>query len=397
MARRRRPIRYASILLIAIFCCSVLYVFGMALLQSSQSNLLSFSDLIIPRLIDVVIFLWLFWIGSSFGSFLNVVAWRMPRGESINGRSHCPRCQHQLAARDNFPVFGWLALRGRCRTCRLPISARYPIVESAVGMSIAFVGFAEINQIALPHRPHLGHVGPLGSPVVDAATLFILAYHIFAIAFVWAMGLIRFDQRHLPRELSIFGFGVLITTMLGFPIVGIVPWQMDGGHLQDAKSIFGGSYLDAWMRVLTALVAAAFYARCLAPGLCRDADPKFDPLGKSTRRLIDLILVCAAASIVVGWQMLPTVLILASLISLPLQKRFPDSDAFGTFSLAMPVSLSLHIMLWRLLHQTWFWPSDGSQPIVLLIAAGVVLLIPNWLYEKPKLESPPTDSSSDEA
>ena len=374
----------------------------MAFLQSSQSNLLSFSDLIIPRLIEVVIFLWLFWVGSSIGSFLNVVAWRMPRGESINGRSYCPRCQHQLAPRDNFPVFGWLALRGRCRTCRLPISARYPIVELAVGLSIAFFGFAEINQMALPHRPRLGHGGPLGAPMVDATTLFTLAYHIFAMALVWAMGLIRFDRQHLPRRLTMFGFAVLIITMLCFPIVAVVPWQMHGGSMQSgqmtgaAQSVFGGSYLDAWMRVLTALVAAAFYARCLARGLCREADPKFDPLGKSTLRLIDLILVCAAASIVIGWQMLSTVLILASLISLPLQNRFPKSDAFGCFSLAMPVSLTLHLVAWRLLNQTWFWPSDGSQPMVLLIAGGIVLLIPNWLYEKPKLENSPTDLSSDE-
>ena len=90
----------------------------------------------------------------------------MPRGQSINGRSHCPRCLTQLKARDNFPVFGWLALRGRCRTCRLPISPRYPIVEAVVGLSLTAVAVAEVYQVSLPRQGQT-HVGPLWTPELD--------------------------------------------------------------------------------------------------------------------------------------------------------------------------------------------------------------------------------------
>jgi leader peptidase (prepilin peptidase) / N-methyltransferase len=71
-------------------------------------------------------------LGLLIGSFLNVVAWRLPRGESlVRPRSKCPACGVQLGALDNVPLLSWLVLRGRCRRCGDPISARYPIVEAA--------------------------------------------------------------------------------------------------------------------------------------------------------------------------------------------------------------------------------------------------------------------------
>ncbi len=83
--------------------------------------------------------LFLFALGASVGSFLNVVVWRWPRGESlISPPSHCPRCQHKLAWRDNIPVFGWIFLRGRCRYCAEPISMRYPIIEAITGLIFVF-------------------------------------------------------------------------------------------------------------------------------------------------------------------------------------------------------------------------------------------------------------------
>jgi len=69
-------------------------------------------------------------IGSLIGSFGNVVVYRLPRGESIAfPGSHCPNCGRHLNALDLVPVLSYLALRGRCRTCKAPISPRYPLVE----------------------------------------------------------------------------------------------------------------------------------------------------------------------------------------------------------------------------------------------------------------------------
>jgi leader peptidase (prepilin peptidase)/N-methyltransferase len=71
-----------------------------------------------------------FLVGAILGSFLNVVAYRVPKGRSfVTGRSHCPHCRALIAFYDNIPVLSWFLLAGRCRRCRKPISPRYPAVE----------------------------------------------------------------------------------------------------------------------------------------------------------------------------------------------------------------------------------------------------------------------------
>ena len=68
--------------------------------------------------------------GAAVGSFLNVCIYRWPAEQSvIRPPSRCGSCGHQLAWRDNIPIFGWLFLRGRCRYCRAAVSAQYPIIE----------------------------------------------------------------------------------------------------------------------------------------------------------------------------------------------------------------------------------------------------------------------------
>ena len=79
--------------------------------------------------------------GLTIGSFLNVVVYRLPRGESLSvPGSHCPRCGNPVRAYDNVPVLSWLMLRGRCRQCHEPISARYPMVElTSATLAVAVV------------------------------------------------------------------------------------------------------------------------------------------------------------------------------------------------------------------------------------------------------------------
>jgi prepilin signal peptidase PulO-like enzyme (type II secretory pathway) len=83
--------------------------------------------------------------GAMLGSFLNVVVHRVPRGASIvHGRSRCPRCGAPVRPRDNVPVLGWLLLRGRCRDCAAPISARYPLVEAGCGLLMTAVAAVDL-------------------------------------------------------------------------------------------------------------------------------------------------------------------------------------------------------------------------------------------------------------
>jgi leader peptidase (prepilin peptidase)/N-methyltransferase len=76
--------------------------------------------------------------GAIIGSFLNVVIYRLPRGESLSTPgSHCPSCETPIKPYDNVPVLGWLWLRGRCRSCGEPISVRYPLVEAGTAVLCA--------------------------------------------------------------------------------------------------------------------------------------------------------------------------------------------------------------------------------------------------------------------
>jgi len=89
-----------------------------------------------------------FVVGLLFGSFLNVVIARVPRGESVvSPRSRCPECGHAIRWYDNVPVLSWLVLRGRCRDCRSPISSRYPLVELGVAVWFALAFGVVANRL----------------------------------------------------------------------------------------------------------------------------------------------------------------------------------------------------------------------------------------------------------
>ena len=82
--------------------------------------------------------------GLILGSFLNVVAYRLPRGESLAfPPSHCPSCDTPIKPYDNVPVVSWLWLRGRCRACRGAISGRYPVVEAVTALLLVAVVLAK--------------------------------------------------------------------------------------------------------------------------------------------------------------------------------------------------------------------------------------------------------------
>ncbi|KKT93094.1 MAG: Type 4 prepilin-like protein leader peptide processing enzyme [Parcubacteria group bacterium GW2011_GWA2_45_14] len=84
--------------------------------------------------------------GATFASFLNVLILRYPH-QPPTGRSHCPRCRHQLTALDLVPIISWLMLRGQCRHCHARISLQYPLVE----ISGAIVAGLEARSAIISH------------------------------------------------------------------------------------------------------------------------------------------------------------------------------------------------------------------------------------------------------
>ena len=109
--------------------------------------------------------------GLLVGSFINVVVYRLPKGESVVfPPSRCPHCGHALRAWENVPVLSWLALRGRCASCRAPISARYPLVELLVGCLFALA--------VLEYGPTLAGGAACGIGALLVAVLFFDLDHL---------------------------------------------------------------------------------------------------------------------------------------------------------------------------------------------------------------------------
>jgi prepilin signal peptidase PulO-like enzyme (type II secretory pathway) len=84
--------------------------------------------------------LMLFVLGLAFGSFGNVLVWRLPRGQSVLGRSRCPQCQSTLGVPDLVPLLSFALLRGCCRHCRAAIATRYPLLELGGGLLFLLAG-----------------------------------------------------------------------------------------------------------------------------------------------------------------------------------------------------------------------------------------------------------------
>jgi leader peptidase (prepilin peptidase) / N-methyltransferase len=370
------------------------YVVIVASWQASRDAWSSFSDYAIPRAMDALVASWLFFVGSSIGSFLNVVAWRMPRGVSVNGRSHCPRCNSALSWKDNWPVFGWLALGGRCSTCHLPISPRYPIVELLVGLCIFFVGWREFfgGGATLPFHPtRHGYAGSLWTPYLTTDAIVTMTYHIVAIGIAWAFALVRFDGQRLPRSLVLTSLLLIVVPMLAWPSLAVVPWHVT----MDESWMAQGKYLDALMRVVTGAAAAVVIGRSLARYLSPTADPKLDPLGKGTGRLMDMIAMLLVPGIVVGWQAALAVTAVASMLAILLGRVSSlKTDALGRLGISLAITLTVQIGLWRILHQWPFWPSVGTLPLVTIGWAAAVLIIPRALRDTPVHPSVSADASA---
>ena len=158
--------------------------------------------------------------GLLIGSFLNVVVWRVPRGESlVSPPSACPSCGTPIRPRDNVPVLGWLVLRGKCRDCGAPISARYPLVEAGTAVLFAVMAVRFGADWELP------------------------AYLWFAGIGI-ALALIDLDHKRLPDALTLPSYPV-VAVLLGLAaVLGDHP----GAPLRAliAAAAVGGFYFLVW-------------------------------------------------------------------------------------------------------------------------------------------------------
>src|SRR5438552_3455540 len=170
-------------------------------------------------------------LGACVGSFLNVVIWRLPRGESLSTPpSHCPKCGKTLKWYDNIPILGWIKLAGRCRFCSAPISIRYPIVEAITALIFVFY-YIMFYIVGVGPCPPMRPMHPIGAPIIWRAgpldftqTWPIYVLYMAMLAGVLAASVVDFEQFIIPIEIP------WVIAAMGFIVHAIV----DRPHIPSA-------------------------------------------------------------------------------------------------------------------------------------------------------------------
>ncbi|HSM02669.1 MAG TPA: prepilin peptidase [Acidimicrobiia bacterium] len=147
--------------------------------------------------------------GLIIGSFLTVIAHRVPDGGSVmHPPSRCPACGASIRRRDNIPVVSWVLLRGRCRDCRSPIPLRYPLVE--VATAVLF-----------------------GATAAVIGASWVLPAYLWFVALTFVLSIVDLEHKRLPNRILYPGtvVGVLLLTVgaAGDGSLGDVPRAFGGG------------------------------------------------------------------------------------------------------------------------------------------------------------------------
>jgi len=203
-------------------------------------------------------------LGACIGSFLNVVIYRLPLGQSlVTPPSRCPKCGYRLKFYDNIPVFGWLLLGGRCRACKNRISIQYPIVELITAVLCVIVVW----------------VTPPGPLLVSRLLLLFILIALFGI---------DLEHQILPNSITLPGIvaGLLLSTIappglrdavigtvLGGGVLYAIAWgyylwrREEGLGMGDVKMLaMIGAFLG-WKMVLVTLVLSSFSGAIIGVGL----------------------------------------------------------------------------------------------------------------------------------
>lgn len=217
--------------------------------------------------------------GLLFGSFANVVIWRLPRGESLVAPgSHCPQCGHAIRWYDNIPVLSWLVLRGRCRDCGAPIPARYPLVELASGVLFAL---AVVRFGATPQA------------LVAAAVFWLLL----------VLAVIDLDHMRLPNALvatlgGIALAGALVFELAGVPLTPLVGVSASGIFSHPLAVALAGALIGAGF---SGAVAAAYAGLRKRSGLGMGDVKLLGALGLAIGPYVLLALFAGSVLGVAGW------------------------------------------------------------------------------------------------
>lgn len=269
----------------------------------------------------------LFVIGTVVGSFLNVVIYRVPWEKSVIWPpSRCPKCLHEIEARDNVPILGWMLLGGACRNCRTSISVRYPSIELLVGL--LFAGVYYVDAVATQKY--------LSSDLALAATVF---YHTILVSLLVAITFIDFDLMIVPGELTTPG--IIAGILLGgaFPFARPVP--MDGTTFGDGLKVgIAGAIVGAFIIWFVRVVGTALFRK--------------EAMGSGDIHIMALI------GAFMGWKAVICVFFLAPFLGL------------------LPSMVKILIIVVKKLMGRAVKPADHEIPYGPYLSAAAVILLMTW-------------------
>ena len=281
-----------------------------------------------------------FAVGASVGSFLNVVAYRMPQGINLAyPPSRCPMCETPIKPWHNIPVLSWLALRGRCRYCGTGISSRYFLVELTTGLIFLGLMLIEVRTggANLPFR-QVSEGGLVELVRTGQWELFgLFAYHATALSVLLAMTLIVSDGHSVPRRLLSYGLLLGIIPATIWPDLRPVHWSVSPSVLPEG--------------VTGLLDGVAGVAAGTAIGLL---------MGKAGKGMVPAMAIVGAF---LGWQAGLSVGLIAAIALVPftigsrtMQLRRPIPPVA-----LLLVATLLHLASWRGLLQNPWWPGPSAH------------------------------------
>ncbi|HUE70059.1 MAG TPA: prepilin peptidase [Pirellulaceae bacterium] len=274
-----------------------------------------------------LLLIWLFAVGASVGSFLNVVAYRLPLGINlVYPGSRCPHCGHHIRIYHNMPAIGWFLLGGKCRDCSTPISFRYPLVEILVGAAFVLVAVADVYLIDRGNEASIAGIRDALTSWEPWPLWTQYVLHALLLATLIGASLVDYDGHRTPRRLFAPVLIAGLIAPLVFPEVRRWPawgWSDD-------------SWFTGLVDGLAGLAAGALAGAVIGGAFRLFSPPRLWPPFAPVAML-------ASVGVVLGWQW--TVLVAAGSLlywwSVPLASRVRGA--------ALPIPLAAVIAVLLLL------------------------------------------------
>jgi leader peptidase (prepilin peptidase)/N-methyltransferase len=331
----------------------------------------------LSRAFDVLVGCWFFAVGSSIGSFLNVVAYRLPRRLPWIGSSMCPYCNVPIQPRDNIPVLGWIVLRGRCRACRLPISARYPTYELLAGLTFLAIYLVEVWTRGANLPQEAGRTSDLFSMLVgtvDWETMALGLFHCAILSVLLCVAMIQLSGQQVPIQMTLVGCALTILVSTCFPVLIVAPWGTSPKHVYHPVG-----HLDALATGLAGALAGFALGRFTQPALFPLAHPRW--LSSHPASYEGLTWCCSWALIgsAVGWQgVFSTGLWSLPLLAIaePKRRRARWETPSWVPTAWLGTAMLIHLSLWSRTDRWSLWPGSRRHAVVYLASACLI----GWGY-----------------